>query len=236
MILRVLNYNIHKGRAFVSRKKTWAHILDLLLNTRPDVIFLQEFLREKEALSLLQRLAELLWPYHAFGQTASWNGSEYGNALLSRFPLKKIYNTDISNSSYERRGLLYGLIYPKPDRPLHLFCCHLDLTHRGRLKQLEKMRIIISEMAPKKSSILLAGDFNDWQEQLHPEIERFFHVQEAFFQLNGKLLLSSPSLYPLFSLDRIYFRGVTPLAGRQIVTTHWRHRSDHLPLYVDFEI
>lgn len=236
MKLRALSYNVHKGRAFVSRKKTWKALLELLKASRPDVIFLQEFLHEKEALKLLEELADHLWPHHSFGQNSTWNGDHYGNAILSRYPLKETHNTDISTSSFERRGLLYALVEPEAGTSLHLFCCHLDLTHRGRSLQLKKVKTMVDKLAPKLSPLLLAGDFNDWQEKLHQPIQDGLHVREAFVTLTGELMPSSPSMYPIFSLDRIYYRKLSPLSGECLVTEPWHLRSDHLPMTVEFEL
>lgn len=236
MKLRALSYNVHKGRAFVSRKRTWQGLLDLLKTSQPDLIFLQEFLKEKEAQKLLETLADSLWPHHSFGQNATWNGDHYGNAILSRFPFLETHNTDISNSSFERRGFLYGRVEPEPGMSLHLFCCHLDLTHRGRVVQLEKMKSMVHKLTPPSESLLLAGDFNDWQEKLHGPIETGLDVREAFATLTGELMPSSPSMYPIFSLDRIYFRRMKPLLGQCLINEPWHLRSDHLPMTVDFEI
>lgn len=230
--LRALSYNVHKGRAFISRKRTWQGLLSLLMETEPDIIFLHE----KEAARLLESLADHLWPHHSFGQNATWNGDHYGNAILSRFPLTETHNTDISTSAFERRGLLYGLAEPIAGRKLHLFCCHLDLTHRGRALQLRKLKGCVDKLTARGSPMLLAGDFNDWQEKLHGPIEKNLHVKEAFETLNGALMPSSPSMYPIFSLDRIYYRRLRPLAGKCLVSDPWQHRSDHLPMTVDFEL
>ena len=234
MKLRALSYNVHKGRAFVSRRRTWDGLLKLVMDTEPDVIFLQEFLHEREALGLLEGLADHLWPHHSFGQNATWNGNHYGNAILSRYPLAETHNTDISTSPFERRGLLYGLVEPRPGRKLHLFCCHLDLTHRGRRLQLQKLRANVEKLTAQSSSLLIAGDFNDWHEKLHGPLAKSLHVAEAFETLNGALMPSSPSIYPIFSLDRIYYRRLKPVAGECHVKDPWQHRSDHLPMTVDF--
>lgn len=236
MVIRVLSYNTHKSRAFVSRRKTWQELLALLRITKPDLVFLQEFLREAEAEQFLETIADNLWPHHSFGQNATLGNYHYGNAILSKFPFVEIRNTDISNSSLERRGLLYGKVQPAPHLYLHLFCCHLDLTHRGREKQIARISPIISDLVPGNAPMVLAGDFNDWQEKLHDPIRSSFGVEEASAELGGKLVPSSPSFFPLFSLDRVYFRGMKPLFSEFMINTPWHSRSDHLPCIVDFEL
>lgn len=234
MHLRILSYNIHKGRAFLSRRKTWQDLLTLLKGSKPDLIFLQEFLREAEAEHFLETLADEIWPHHSFGKNAMLGDYHYGNAILSKYPLLESHNTDISNSALERRGMLYAQIQPERGHRIHLCCCHLDLTSRGREQQIEKMSRTLVPLIPAMEPLLLVGDFNDWQENLHPIIEDTFQVKDSFVTLTGKLLPSAPSLFPIFSLDRVYYRSLEPVRGEYLKNTPWHLRSDHLPLVVDF--
>jgi len=98
------------------------------------------------------------------------------------------------------------------------------------------LKAVVDKLTPPSSPILLAGDFNDWQEKLHKPIQDNLHVREAFVTLTGELMPSSPSMFPIFSLDRIYYRKIKPLAAQSLVTGPWHLRSDHLPMAVEFEI
>jgi endonuclease/exonuclease/phosphatase family metal-dependent hydrolase len=232
--MRVLSYNIHKGRAFLSRRKTWKLIEDLLHAVEPDIAFLQEFLREPEAERLLEGMADRMWPHHSFGRNATAGDFHYGNVIISKFPLKRSFNTDISNHALEKRGLLYAEVEPEGARPLHLFCTHLDLSEIGRKRQVYKIEKTIRSLVSSDEDFLLVGDFNDWNRKLDPLIKEKLQVEEAFFSLTGRPLLTSPSLYPMFPLDRLYFRGLKAVNGEVFGHRRFRLSSDHLPLVVEF--
>ena len=234
MQLKILSYNVHKGRAFFSRQKTWQAIDELLHEHHPDIVFLQEFLYEKESEKLLEKLMDKLWPHYSWGKNATTGNSDYGNAILSKFPILEDKNTDISTNALEKRGLLYAKVQPKLNENLHLFCSHINLTEAGRKKQLAMIQKIISQRAGDERFIL-AGDFNDWNEKLHPEIQKTLCVEEIFEKTCGQLLITSPSIYPMFSLDRIYYRGILPLEGRRIDHKKWRLLSDHLPILASID-
>ncbi len=235
-MIRVLNYNIHKGRAFFSRKKTWEILKELIPLVDADIVFLQEFLREPEAEVLLENMADRLWPHHSFGQNATAGDYQYGNAIMSKFPFLTTHNTSITNHYLEKRGLLYAKVQPIAGRDLHLFCTHLDLREQGRLRQLAKIQHVYDQLVPLGEPSLLVGDFNDWKENLDPKIREQLKLEEAFLNLTGRLAPSSPSVYPIFCLDRIYYKHLKAQTCVTLNERSLRYGSDHLPLVVEFEL
>ncbi len=236
MNLKVLSYNIHKGRAFFSRNSTWDLLHDLFFEVKPDIIFLQEFLHDPKSELLLEKLADDLWPHHSFGQNATMGDFHYGNAILSRFPIQSTLNYDISNHPLERRGLLHARVQPFENFNLHLFCTHLDLTHVGRKIQLRKIKKTLKDITLESDPVLLAGDFNDWKNSLHPEIEKHLETKEAFYSLHGRLMPTSPSIYPVLALDRVYFKGLELKSGKILSNKLLQFKSDHLPIVTEFEV
>lgn len=232
--LKVLSYNIHKGKAFFSRRKTWQLLEDLLVMVDPDIVFLQEFLNGPDAQALLEAMADKLWPHHSYGQNATMGDYHYGNAIISKLPILNTQNTNISNHILEKRGLLYARIQPEGTRNLHLFCTHLDLLERGRKKQLVKIKHELQSIVPAGDSLILAGDFNDWSNTLDPRVRETLDVQEVFLKVLGKPIATSPSILPLFALDRIYYRGLEPQSAITINAPHLRSGSDHLPILTEF--
>ena len=86
-------------------------------------------------------------------------------ALLSRYPITRWDNEDVSTHRFERRR---GLLHCEIDIPgmeaeaLHCVCVHLALTARGRGRQLELLRQRIERLVPANAPLIVAGDFNDW--------------------------------------------------------------------------
>jgi endonuclease/exonuclease/phosphatase family metal-dependent hydrolase len=83
------------------------------------------------------------------------------------------------------------------------------------------------------SPLVIAGDFNDWRNQLSHEFESELDVQDAFQIGHGKLARSFPSAFPLFKLDRIYVRGFD--VGHCQVHGG-RRLSDHAALLAELKI
>jgi endonuclease/exonuclease/phosphatase family metal-dependent hydrolase len=236
MVVKILSYNIHKGRAFFSRKKIWSAIDELVHLVKPDIIFLQEFLKDDDSEKLLEKFADGLWPHKSVGQNATVDGFEYGNAILSKYAFEKTSNTNISTNSYERRGLLHGKITVADKYPLHLFCTHLDLTANGRYKQLKKIEDFVSKEANAKEDLILAGDFNDWNFEIHKKIKSDLLLEEVFENIKGILVPTSPSILPVLALDRIYYRGIKPVTALRVFDRKFRFLSDHLPLVAEVKI
>ena len=54
--------------------------------------------------------------------------------------------------------------------------------------------------------------------------------------LQGRHARTFPVWAPLFPVDRIYFRGLTPIACERLGEGHWRDLSDHAALLGRFSI
>lgn len=233
--LKVLSYNIHKGKAFFSRKKTWHLLEELLIMTDPDIVFLQEFLNDPDAQSLLETMADKLWTHHSYGQNATMGDYHYGNAIISKLPITQTLNTNISTHPFEKRGLLYARIEPEPNHNLHLFCTHLDLLERGRKKQVVKIQRALEAIVPSGESLILAGDFNDWRNTLDLSLRETLNVNEVFRKVLGKPVATSPSILPVFALDRVYYRGLEPSSAVTLNHHNLRIGSDHLPILTELD-
>ena len=181
-LIRVVSYNIHKGRSFGGRDA----LADLRLGLhglRPDVLFLQEVQGRNDLHVALhaqhESLAAALHMEVAYGCNAVRNRSDHGNALLSRYPILSAENEDISDHRLEQRGLLHGVIN-KEGREIHCFVVHLGLFARGRERQISQIMDRINRTVPGGAPVLIAGDFNDWNDRLAPLFVRQLGMVEVF--------------------------------------------------------
>jgi endonuclease/exonuclease/phosphatase family metal-dependent hydrolase len=234
--LKILSYNVHKGRTYLSRNKFWHLLQELLMQVRPDIIFLQEFFREPESEKLLKELAEQLWKHHSYGHNVTVGDYHYGNAILANVAMGPSFNLNISTNTWEKRGLLYTSIETPDKTTVHLVCTHLNLTTAGRLFQLKLVRDFIDKNIPTGAPVILAGDFNDWNETLHPLIEKQFNMRDALTTFNGRKIATFPSVLPVFVLDRIYYRRFRVLSGDRLLNRQLRFQSDHLPITTTLEL
>lgn len=181
-LLRVVSYNIHKGRSLAGRDSMEELRLGLH-GLRPDVMFLQEVQgRNDKHLRLHAQHESLAAALHmecAYGCNAIRSKTDHGNALLSRHRILTHENQDISDHRLEQRGLLHGVIDVK-GREVHCFVVHLGLFAGGRKRQIEVMAERINRMVPEGGPILIAGDFNDWKDTLAPFFVEQLGVYEVF--------------------------------------------------------
>jgi endonuclease/exonuclease/phosphatase family metal-dependent hydrolase len=232
--LRVVTYNIHKCRG-LDRKVSPRRIADVLLETRADVMALQEVLHQPGcAADQLGAIAAALdgvdW---CFGENRKHRGAGYGNAVLSRFAIRDWKNYDLTWRR-ERRGALRADI-DCHGRLVHLFNIHLGTSYLERRVQARKLvsaDVLLD--ADLSGSRLVLGDFNEWTRGLTTRmLSAHLHSVDVRKFLGRRR--TYPGVLPLLHLDHIYFDGKLKLADFSV------HRSraallasDHLPLVADF--
>lgn len=242
--LRVLSYNIHKGFALGNRVFTLPAIRDAIAVLKPDVVFLQEVLGQHDRHA--QRveawpdvpqhhfIANDMWPHVAYGRTAVYDHGHHGNAILSRYPIVSFESIDISTNPIESRGLLHAVLdVPGVRSPVHCACVHLNLMQRGREQQLRSICHRLGSTVGRSDPIILAGDFNDWQQRASGVLVRELGIKEVFFNLHGQYASTFPIHYPVLRLDRVYARGLTTVGGQILLGDPWEKLSDHAPLYAE---
>ncbi len=245
--LRILSYNIHKGFSCYNRKFVLNQIRSTLQRVQPDLVLLQEVVGQNAThsrkiahwpkLSQFEYIAENFWPYFAYGKNAVYAGGHHGNAILSRFPISDWENLDLSTNPLESRGLLHALIQvPHSSQPLHVICTHLGLFEADRSRQTQKLCDRVASTVPHGEPLVVAGDFNDWRKQLTGTLRRQAALSEAFIQIHQTHARTFPSWLPLFCLDRIYFRSMTPVSAECLSGKPWNGLSDHAALFVQLKI
>lgn len=241
--LRVATYNIHKGvRGLAMAKRLEIHALKLGVQSfAADLVCLQEV--RSHHLGDARRFAQpmLGWPgpqaeylapegYHvAYRSNAVTPGGEHGNALLSRWPLHDVRQHDVSDHRFEQRGLLHVELQ-WAGAALHVVVVHLGLFHGSRLRQVQRLGAYLSDTIGPKDRVLVAGDFNDWREQLDQPLNGL-----GLARTPDKPHRTFPARAPLFALDRLYTRGLQAVHAHVPRGAPWVRMSDHLPLVVDLK-
>lgn len=89
--LRVLTYNIHHGEG-VDGKLDLERIAAVINAAKPDLVALQEVdrrTRRTGGVDQAVELARLTGMHHVYGAAMPYQGGEYGQAVLSRFPISQ---------------------------------------------------------------------------------------------------------------------------------------------------
>jgi endonuclease/exonuclease/phosphatase family metal-dependent hydrolase len=238
--IKVITYNIHKG--YSERRGLSVYALrDELRRLGGDVVFLQEVQGESlrkaarhlnwPAAPQYEFLADSLWSEFAYGRNSVYAGGHHGNAILSKFPIARWDNEDISQSRFEGRGVLHcEIAIPGWSQPLHCINVHLGLFARWRQRQLAQIRERIERMIVPDAPLILAGDFNDWSERVAVLLQRHLALTEVFEHTHGRPARSYPASLPLLRLVRIYTRGLTVHATAIHDGRHSPQLSDHVAL------
>lgn len=241
--LRIATFNIHKGVTSFNARFALHEQRELIRRLHADIVFLQEVrgqhIRHSQRFDdwpeqgQAQFLAETVWPDHAYGKNSVYPAGHHGNALLSKFPIVKAINEDISAHVSEQRGMLHcELELAGWQHNLHCICVHLGLLKRWRGSQISALRDLIEESIPPQAPLIIAGDFNDWSMSAGRELTRGLHLHEAFERHAGQSARSFPSVLPLLRLDRIYVRGLNVDHAQVHAGTQFSKVSDHAALSV----
>ena len=245
-IIKILTINTHKGFTAFNRRFSLPALRDALRATLADVVCLQEVSGEHQTLSReipgwpttshYEYLADTVWRDYAYGRNAVYPEGHHGNAVLSRFPIEYSENIDVSIEGHEQRGLLYCRIaLPGQAGPLHVICVHLGLKEAHRQAQLNKLWDVIRQL-PDNAPLVVAGDFNDWRQRLHPRLHGCDGIEEVFSREFGRPARTFPVWQPLLRLDRIYVRHVQQCQPLPFSSRPWRGLSDHAPLAVEISL
>jgi endonuclease/exonuclease/phosphatase family metal-dependent hydrolase len=237
--LRLVTYNIHKGRG-LDRRVRIERIARILREINADVVALQEVLSvegRKPEDHQARYLAEALGFHYQIGENRKLRGGAYGNVTLSRFPILLSCNYDITQHGREERGCLRTDIKTASGRILHIYNLHLGTAYTERRYQAHRLvgHEILKGQDKKEGRIIL-GDFNEWIAGL---ATRLFH---SHFQCVHLLPVfgkprSYPGILPFMHLDHIYYDGrlelekvAMPRSLRTVIA------SDHLPIIADFRL
>ncbi len=244
LVLRILTYNIHRAIG-VDRRFRPQRIADILKHYDADIVTLQEVdegVPRSREMNLAKELAEAAgYPHFALGHNVSLRRGRYGNATLSRFPILRERNIDLSVAeSWIRRGCQHTTLDLNGSGHLEVFNLHLGLSARERAKQVELLKRSheFSSVDPD-TPMLVAGDFNDWRSLLQSTFTNGFGFGCATERRRGpyRCIPTYPSFSPQGGLDRVYHRGpLKLLSAHSCRLQAARVASDHLPIVAEFRV
>ena len=219
--LVIATYNIH-GAVGSDGRFAPERIAQVLLEIGADIVALQEVpLGGAHMRNVLDTLQQATGMDAAASATCMISGRSYGNAILSRYPIRTTRAIDISFGSREPRGALDADIHCHGN-PLRIIATHLGLRPAERRDQIRKLlQVFDTDEMP----VILLGDVNEWFVWGRPLRWLVSHFQAV------PAPRTFPARWPIFALDRIWIRPRNRLVS---VVAHAsdmaRLASDHLPL------
>lgn len=248
MKLRIITYNIHRAIG-LDRRFRPDRIEQIIADHDPDIVLLQEVdegaPRSRELDMAKEMAANLGFAHYAVGHNVSLRKGRYGNATLSRYPIVRERNIDLTVGKRKRRGCQHTTIHVEDGAgqiySLEVFNLHLGLSiverqrQAGILMRSKEFSDVGSDMA-----CIVGGDFNDWLSRLRAlfvEGMSMHCATDRQSRIRTRAMKTFPSFSPQGGLDRIYYNGGLSLVSAK----KCRHQaskvaSDHLPVIVDFKL
>lgn len=231
---RAMTFNIRHGEG-ADGQIDLARIAEVVAAEGADLVALQEVDRGVERTArrdLPAELAALTGMTVIFSNNFPFQGGEYGNAVLTRFPVKRWTNTYLRMlRAGEQRGVLQ-VVVDAHGRDLLFLCTHIDYRpdDAERLQNVAQFREVLDQYEGLPA--LFGGDFNDTpgSRTYQAMAELFDDVWVAAGEGDG---FTIPSRGPAKRIDYLWVRKGSPLHP----TRAWvpdTDASDHRPLTAEF--
>jgi endonuclease/exonuclease/phosphatase family metal-dependent hydrolase len=218
--LTVTSYNIHSCMGLDLRVRC-DRIAAILGRTHADVIGLQEVRAGQE-----EEIARVLGFHVVFAKADHVGGYEFGNAILSRFPIRRSDVYPLGMPHHEQRVCLHAEIaWPGEAGAIHVFSVHLGQNETERRKQAERIasNAIVENPSFHNAPQLILGDFNE--KSRNGVVSR---VLANFQCATGK---SWTAFLPMVDLDRVYISSDLKFHDFHIYRTGSALiASDHAPI------
>lgn len=233
--VRVLTYNIHHGEG-VDRRIDLERVASVIRNARPDLAAVQEVDRNTKrsgGIDQAAELARLTGMHFAFGANLDFEGGEYGNLVLSRWPILHSQNRRLpATGGGEQRGVLaVETIIPSANAWLYLLATHLDArpVDHDRLASAEAINALMATYADHPG--ILAGDLND-----SPGSPAVAHIEQQWLAASSSEQATFPAGAPARQLDYLFAhpRQVWKIIETQVLEEDVA--SDHRPLLAVLEL
>ena len=225
--LRIASYNIH-ACVGLDRRQDVDRIAAVLREIDADVVGLQEVESRhgRSHADQAEVLGEALGMHCVEGPLLHGERGWYGNALLSRRPIRAVRRVLFESCSREARGAIVVDLEGPAAARWRILTTHLDLHSGRRRRQFEHL---LDEILPAHvTPTVVIGDFNEWW-----PFNRGLALLRSHAEL-PEVAPTFPSRWPLLALDRMALsacRTRGPL--RRHSTPLSRIASDHLPIYAD---
>lgn len=230
--LRLVSWNIRHGEGLDHRVDV-DRIARELASLAPDVVCLQEVdvgVTRSQRLDLPNELAQRLGMFAAFGKNIDHQGGDYGNAILSRWPIAWQQNLHYRMlRKGEQRGLLQVGIATEAGT-IGIGTTHLDFRPdpSERLINADELLAAVRE----RPLALVAGDFNDRPgSTLHQRL--CAELTDCWAAVGSGQGTSFPADTPDRRIDWVLAATGTTATAAQVVATD---ASDHRAVVVDVTV
>jgi endonuclease/exonuclease/phosphatase family metal-dependent hydrolase len=235
--LRLVTYNTHHGECVDGRFEL-ERLAAIIRSLDPDLVGLQEvdnLTVRSGNVDQARVLGELTGMRHAFGRAMDFDGGEYGEAVLSRWPILSVANHPLPHiQGTEPRAALEVRVVAGDGGPEVTFIStHLEHTSSDT-DRIAAARYLnhLYDSATQSPPTFLAGDLN-----ATPDSEPIRILREQWMDPDANR--SSPTFpcaNPQRKLDYILIRPNPRVSVVESRVIHQPAASDHCPLLLAVEL
>jgi endonuclease/exonuclease/phosphatase family metal-dependent hydrolase len=217
----IASYNTHAAIG-MDRRFAPDRIARVLVEIGADIVALQELELRANGFDMLAYLQRETGFHAIAGPTIRSAERDFGNGLLTRFPVVSVAQVNLDVARREPRGAIDAVV-DCDGAPLRVIATHLGLRPSERREQVRRLLDTI-RAGPAMPTVLL-GDLNEWFLRGRPLRWLHQHFGES------PAYATFPSPLPLLALDRIWSSPASLLRRVRVHRSRLARRaSDHLPL------
>jgi endonuclease/exonuclease/phosphatase family metal-dependent hydrolase len=232
--LRVATYNIHRCRGLDGRTNP-ARIAEVIERTGADIVALQEVIGAgPRSAGQAEEIGARLGMGWVMAPARTLRGHQFGNVVLSRFPVFHHAQHDLTWKTCEPRCCQRADIAVSGGT-LHLYNVHLGTAVRERHYQAGRLGTLVLDTRVPAPKVVL-GDFNEW---LRGPVTEVLSARLRSIDLGQHLQRrrTYPGVFPVLHLDHIYYEGDVHVLGLDLPRTRRSlMASDHLPLVAELRV
>ncbi|MCC9167915.1 endonuclease/exonuclease/phosphatase family protein [Pontibacter harenae] len=235
--LKVMTYNIWGARP--GGIPNLQEIADVIKRVKPDLVALQEVdaytSRNGVNVHVARELAGLCGMEYFFAKAINNYGGEYGDAVLSRFPIKdsKAYSLSVVPELGGEQRSVARITVEVGGEEFYFISTHFDhlSNEANRIRQAEEFASLIRSF---DKPVIVGADFNALPES---ETVRILRTQLVLGCRNNNC--SQPTFStsnPNRVIDYIMYTALEKLTVSNYEVPQWAYReSDHYPVVAAFE-
>ena len=227
--MRLISWNVNSRVAGLGDQSQALH------QRHPDIVALQEVIGPGLAgPGHAERLGAALGMGWVMAPTRELRRHQFGNAVLSRHPIREHAQHDLSWKTCEPRSSQRVTVDLEAGRLLTIFNVHLGTALLERRYQAARLAAWVGHRRSGPKIVL--GDFNEWSRGLATGVlaEQLRSV-DLYPHLRRRR--TYPGFFPVLHLDHIYFAGDIEVRRIELPRTRLAMvASDHLPLVADVRI
>lgn len=233
--LRILCYNIHHGEG-IDGKLDLPRIARVIQSVQPDLVSLQELDRGTQRTNRVDQPAELgrlTGMEVVFGGNIRFQGGDYGNAVLSRLPIRSHQNWLLPRfDEGEQRGVLEVEIeLPGELGTMVFLATHLDHRRADRERIASAQWINQRITKGKDRPAVLAGDLN-----AQPDSPTLREFEKVWTRANEQVLPTFPVVQPTRQIDYILFQPAERWQVVEVYVLEEAVASDHRAIFAELKL